>query len=233
MSASLGIYRLQQVDRQMDRASAQLDTIRITLENDTELRSALERAETTQTHNQHSLHEMKNTEADVDSQKIKIEQAESSLYGGTVKNPKELQDLQKDVASLKKYLVTLEERQFEAMLKAETSEADLKIARTELKKIQARLGSEHGKLIEEQSTLATQLERLTDERQAALAPIESNLLQTYEALRQQKRGVAVAEINDNACVSCGTTLNASIQQNARSQKQLVNCPSCGRILFAN
>jgi len=233
MSASLGIYRLQQVDRQIDRANAQLDTIRITLENDTELRSALERVETTQTQNQRSSHEMKNAEADVNSQKIKIEQAESSLYGGTVKNPKELQDLQKDVASLKKHLVTLEERQFETMLKAEAAEAELKNGRTELEIIQARLGNEHGRLIGEQSTLVKQLERLAEEREAALAPIESRLLQIYEDLRQQKRGVAVAEINDNACASCGTILNASIQQNARSQKQLVNCPSCGRILFAN
>ena len=169
MSASLGIYRLQQVDRQIDRANAQLDTIRITLENDTELRSALERVETAQTQNQRSSHEMKNAEANVNSQKIKIEQAESSLYGGTVKNPKELQDLQKDVASLKKHLVTLEERQFEAMLKAEAAEAELKIGRTELEIIQARLGNEHGRLIGEQSTLVKQLERLAEEREAALA----------------------------------------------------------------
>ncbi len=233
MSASLGIYRLQQVDRQIDHARAQLDTIRKTLENDAELRAALSQVETTQTQNHRALHEMKNAEAAVDSQRIKIEQAEASLYGGSVKNPKELQDLQKDVASLKKYLATLEERQLETMLKAEAAESELQIARTELEKIQARLGSEHGKLIEEQSTLSKQLERLAEEREAALAPIEISLLQTYEGLRQQKRGMAVAEINDNACASCGTTLNASIQQNARSQKQLVNCPSCGRILFAN
>ncbi|MDP1714876.1 MAG: C4-type zinc ribbon domain-containing protein [Anaerolineales bacterium] len=233
MSASLGIYRLQQVDRQIDHARAQLDTIRKTLENDAELRAALSQVETTQTQNQRALHEMKNAEAGVDSQKIKIEQAEASLYGGSVKNPKELQDLQKDVASLKKYFATLEERQLETMLKAEAAESELQIAGTELEKIQARLGSEHGKLIQEQLTLSKQLERLTEEREAAHAPIESSLLQTYDGLRQQKRGVAVAEINDNACASCGTTLNASIQQNARSQKQLVNCPSCGRILFAN
>lgn len=233
MSASLGLYRLQQVDRQIDRARAQLDTIRKTLENDAELREALSLVETTQTQNHRAQHEMKNAEAEVDAQSIKIEQAEASLYGGSVKNPKELQDLQRDVASLKKYLVTLEERQLEAMLKAEGTENELQNAKTELEKMQARLGSEHGKLVEEQSTHIKQLESLTEEREAALAPLENNLLQTYEGLRQQKRGVAVAEVNDNACASCGTTLNASIQQNARSQKQLVNCPSCGRILFAH
>ncbi|MBE0671985.1 MAG: hypothetical protein IH588_15490 [Anaerolineales bacterium] len=233
MSASLGLFRLQQVDRQIDRARTQLDTIRQTLENDIELKSALQNVEISQTENHRISHATKIAEAEVDAQKIKIEHAESSLYSGNVKNPKELQDLQKEIASLKKYLVTLEERQLESMMKAETADAELQDAKTKLEKIQARLGSEHGKLLEEQSALLKQLERLAEEREAALAPIESGLLQIYENLRRQKRGVAVSEIVDNACTSCGTTVNASFQQNARSQKQLVNCPSCGRILFMN
>ena len=61
-------------------------------------------------------------------------------------------------------------------------------AKIELEKIKTRLGSEHGKLLEEQSDLFKQLEKLTEEREAAIAPIESGLLQIYEGLRQQKRG---------------------------------------------
>ncbi len=233
MSASLGLYRLQQVDRQIDRARVQLDTIRTTLENDTELQEALTRVTKTQTENLHTSHSLKNAEAEVDAQKIKIEHAESSLYGGRVQNPKELQDLQKDVASLKKYLITLEERQLEAMIKAESTENDLQSVKTDLEKIQARLGNEHKNLIADQTSISIELERLAEEREAALGPIEGNLLQAYEDLRQQKRGVAVTEIRDNACTSCGTTLNAALQQNARSQKQLAYCSSCGRILYAN
>ena len=233
MSASLGLFRLQQVDRQIDRARAQLETIRKTLENDTELQQALNRVTTAQTDNHHASQSLKNAEAEVDAQKIKIEHAESSLYGGRVQNPKELQDLQKDVASLKKYLVTLEERQLEAMVKAEGTENDLQSAKTELEKIQARLGSEHKNLIADQALISIELEQLAEEREATLGPIESNLLQAYEDLRQQKRGVAVTEISDNACASCGTTVNAALQQNARSQKQLAYCSSCGRILYAN
>jgi len=233
MSASLGLYRLQQVDRQIDRARAQLDSIRKTLENDTELQEALNRVTKTQTENHHAQNSMKNAEAEVDAQKIKIEQAESSLYGGRVQNPKELQDLQKDVASLKKYLVALEERQLEEMVKAESAENELQSAKTNLEIIQARLGNEHKNLITDQTSISIELEQLGEEREAALGPIETNLLQAYEDLRQQKRGVAVTEIRDNACTSCGTTLNAALQQNARSQKQLAYCSSCGRILYAN
>lgn len=233
MSASLGLYRLQQVDRQIDRIHAELDTIRKTLENDAELQAAFARLKQAQNENHRTHHEMKSAESEVEAQKIKMEQAESSLYGGSVKNPKELQDLQKDVASLKKHLVALEERQLESMLKAEEAETELQEASSALETVQSRLGGEHKKLIESQSMLMKQLESLRDEREAALAPIEGEKLRIYEELRVHKHGVAVTEVEDGACASCGTTINAALQQNARSQKQLATCPSCGRILFAN
>jgi len=233
MSASLGLHRLQQVDRQIDHARSQLDNIRQTLENDAELRESLKQLETAQADHHRAHHALKNSEAEVQALKIKIEQAESSLYGGKVQNPKELQDLQKEIASLKKHLATLEERELEAMIKAEDTDNDLQNTKTKLELIQARLGSEHKKLNADQSALAIKLEELAEEREATLAPIESAMIQIYENLRQHKKGVAVAEISDNSCASCGATITASLQQNARSQKQLANCPSCGRILYAN
>jgi uncharacterized protein len=230
MSSTLGLFRLQQVDRQIDRVRSQLDSIQKTLENDSELKQALNKVEVTQKENHHALHEMKNAEAEVQAQKIKIEQTESSLYSGNVKNPKELQDLQMESASLKKHLVTLEERELEAMLKAETASAEYESAKTALELLQAKRGNEHKKLIEDKESLTRQLESLADEREASLAPIDTTLLQSYEDLRKNKRGVAVSEIEDNACALCGTDINASAQQNAR--RQIVYCPSCGRILFA-
>ena len=232
MSASLGLFRLQQVDRQIDRAKARLEAIQKTLENDKELKSARTRFETLNDENLRALHGMKSAEAEVDGLKIKIEQAESSLYGGTVKNPKELQDLQKDIASLKKHLITLEERQLEAMMLSENTSIELEKAKNELDLVQSRLGNEHKKLLDEQSELIKQMESLGQEREASVTPIDISLLSDYENLRKQKRGVAVTEVEDDACASCGTTLNAALQQNARSQK-LAYCPSCGRILFAN
>jgi predicted nucleic acid-binding Zn-ribbon protein len=232
MSASLGLFRLQQVDRQIDRAKAQMDSIQKTLENDKELKSAQTRYETANNENLRALHGMKNAEAEVSGLRIKIEQAESSLYGGSVKNPKELQDLQKDIVSLKKHLVTLEERELEAMLISESAGAELEKGKTDLELVQARLGNEHKKLIDEKNELTKQLESLGQEREASLAPIDVSLLASYEDLRKYKRGVAVTEVEDDACATCGTTINPALQQNARSQK-LAYCPSCGRILFAN
>jgi predicted nucleic acid-binding Zn-ribbon protein len=232
MSASLGLFRLQQVDRQIDRARSQLDAIHQALENDVELRDALKQKETAQADYFHANNSLKNIEAEANAQKIKIEHAESSLYGGSVHNPKELQDLQKDIVSLKKHLVTLEERELQAMLLLEQTENALQSAKTVVELIQARRGNEHKKLLEDQTAFTIEIDRLSEERNAALAPIQHDLLETYEFLRNDKRGVAVAEVSDNACASCGANLGAALLQNARSSK-LAHCPSCGRILYAN
>lgn len=231
MSNTLGLFRLQQVDSQIDHARLKLDTIRKTLENDAELKQALTKFENKQKENHQTLNLMKNAEAEVQAQKIKIEHAESSLYGGSVKNPKELQDLEKDIASLKKYLVTLEERELEAMLKSETATSEFEKSKTELEILQAKRGNEHKKLIDEQTALTNQLESLSDEREASVTSIDVKMLANYDELRKSKRGVAISEIQDGACASCGTDINAATQQNAR--RQIVHCPSCGRILFAN
>ena len=108
MSAALGLYRLQQIDSQIDLARARLESIRQSIENDIELRMANERVGAAEKNRHEAERAQKQAEAEAQAQRIKIEQAEASLYGGAVRNPKELQDLQHDVASLKKHLATLE-----------------------------------------------------------------------------------------------------------------------------
>jgi predicted nucleic acid-binding Zn-ribbon protein len=233
MSAALGLFRLQQVDSRMDKIRTRLDEIRQVLENDDEVRQAKARVEESNSAHHITLQALKRAEVEVEQQKVKIEQSESNLYSGSVKNPKELQDLQNEAASLKRHLMTLEDRQLEAMLEEEEAAHASQVALDELKKTQARLAEQHQSLIEEKATLDKDMERLDAERQAALTPLDASLLATYDNLRQQRRGLAVAEISEGACAACGTTLTASQKQNARSTAQIYNCPTCGRILFAN
>ena len=233
MSAALGLYRLQQVDSQIDQIQARLRTIQQALENDVELRAANEGLASAEGRHKDSDRALKLSEAEVEKQRIKIEQTDASLYGGKVHNPKELQDLQKDVASLKRHLETLEERQLEAMIAAETAEQDLQNAKTHLEGVQSNLKEQNKDLAQESEMLRKQLERLHSERQAVVTDIASQALGVYDQLRKQKRGLAITSITDNSCEACGTTLTPSQQQTARSTSQLFHCPTCGRILYAN
>lgn len=233
MSAALGLYRLQQVDSQMDHARARLKAIQQILENDEELKASTGRLTAAQNQLRQAEQHLRQSELEVEKQRIKIQQAESSLYGGLVHNPKELQDLQKDVASLKKYLETLEERELSAMEVVETAEKELAAAQADLDHITASRGEQFRDLTRESTVLNRDLERYSSERLAVVQDLNAPSINTYEQLRKQRRGIAVTTLSDSACSACGTTLTPSQQQNARSTSQLYYCPSCGRILYAD
>jgi len=233
MSAALGLYRLQLVDSRMDEIRARLEEIRQTLEDDQEMRQAKKQVSETEAILKLAQQSLAQTETEVGKQKIKIEQSEANLYSGNVKNPKELQDLQNEVAALKRHLGTLEDRQLEAMLEEETAEQANQAALGRQERVRARLADQNNTLTVEQSELNKVLERLDAERGAALSPLDPNQLAIYNQLRQQKRGVAIAAVNEGACAACGKTLTPAQMQSARSTAQIYNCPTCGRILFAN
>jgi uncharacterized protein len=233
MSAALGLYRLQQVDSQIDQIQSRLKVIQQTLENDVELRAATEQLAASEQKHKEAEKALKQSEAEVTKQSIKIQQTESSLYGGHVHNPKELQDLEKELASLKRHLQTLEERQLEAMLDAESAEEEWQHAKAQLEHVQSRLGQQNGDLIQESALLHKDIDRLNSEHQAVISDIAPNTMNIYKQLRQQRRGIAVATVSDSSCAACGTTLTPSQQQSARSTSQLFYCPSCGRILYAD
>ena len=232
MSASFGLFRLQQIDSHINQIETRLAKIQKTLEDNAELQAALEQVKAAEEEQRASERAQHKSENEAQSQQIKIKQAESSLYGGVVRNPKELQDLQADIISLKKHLASLEENELQDMIKAEAAQDSVKKAQTELSLVQARLSNEHHELFEEKESLTNELNRFQSERQAAVSTIAADMLKTYDELRQQRRGVAVAEVSDNACGACGTILTASIQQTARHAVELVRCPSCGRILYS-
>lgn len=232
MSAALGLLRLQQVDSRMDQVQDMLERIRVELENDAEAaaaRSTLEAAEALQ---RDSETNRQSAETTASSQRHKLQQAESSLYGGTVRNPKELQDLQADVASLKRHLASLEESELKWMEQLESAETRVREAEAQLKGVLGRVGVEHGRLEEQRAELVRTRDNLQAERNAAVNAVAPPFLKTYESLRRSRRGIAVAEIGDNACGACGTVLTAALQQSARHSTDLLFCPSCGRILYA-
>jgi predicted nucleic acid-binding Zn-ribbon protein len=233
MSAALGLYRLQQVDGQIDQIQARQRWIHDTLQNDASLRAATEAQAAADARYKEASRLLKQSEAEVEKQRTKIEQVEASLYGGSVRNPKELQDLQKDIVSLRKHLDTLEERELEAMLALETAQQELQHADSDLERVRTQVNGQNHDLGRENETLLKDLERLQTERRAVIGDLAASAVQMYDQLRRQRRGLAVAVITDSTCAACGTTLTPAQHQNARSTSQLFNCPTCGRILYAS
>src|SRR4030067_385559 len=126
MSQPFKLFRLQQIDNQLDQGRIRLREIEATLSNNFALNQARMLAAEAEADYASAYKVMQRAEETVRTQNIKIEQTETTLYGGTVRNPKELQDLQNESAALRRYLNTLEERQLEALIAADELEAVFK-----------------------------------------------------------------------------------------------------------
>jgi len=231
MSRPFKLFRLQQIDSQMDWVRSRLIVVEAALLDDSDLRQSRQQVDLVSQELHQATKNLRNTEFETQQQRIKIEQTESSLYGGKVRNPKELQDLQNETAALKRFLIVLEERQFEAMLVEEDVNTRLKQFSMQLDQVCHDYEKRILDLNQEKERLQNDLARSETERQAALSSIEAEDLAIYHQLRQKKRGIAVAKVVGRACSACGSTLNASLLNAAHSPNQISLCDTCGRILY--
>jgi predicted nucleic acid-binding Zn-ribbon protein len=231
MSRPFKLYRLQQIDSQLDWIHTRLLEIEAALQDDATLQQASEATRQSENAHQAALKALHHSEDNVRQQRLKIEQNEASLYGGKIRNPKELKDLENEVASLKRYLSVLEDRQLEAMLAEEDAMGSLKLVRETME--QAHAGFEHrcSDLIREKEKILKDQERLDGERQAAIGSILPEDMAQYVQLRKTRRGVAVAMVVEKACSACGSTLNATLLNAVHSPNQITVCDACGRILY--
>jgi uncharacterized protein len=232
MSQPFKLFRLQQVDSHLDQNRARVAEIDRILNSDLRLKEARNKVESTENVLQEARKGVRGAEEEVKAQQIKLEQNEAALYGGKVRNPKELQDLQNESAALKRYLAVLEDRQLEQMLLVEDAEAEHSQATQALEAVQRTVTAQQEVLVNEKTGLVKDIERLESERQAAASTIEAEDMQLYTQLRRQRMGVAVAKVSDRNCAACGSTLTPGTIQTAQLPNQITRCTFCGRILYA-
>ncbi len=231
MSTTLHLFRLQEIDSRIDMAQRRLDEIQKILNNNAELKRVEAYFENCKASHGISEKVLHKAEGAVKQQRLKIEQTESMLYSGNVKNPKEVQDLQNKSNALKRYLSKLEDIQLEAMLAHDEENETLQSAQTALNKLKAQLIQQNSRLAGEESGLNKEKEGLLKDRAVALPALEDERLKLYNKLRKSKRGIAVALVNDGGCSACGATVTLATQQKARSATGITYCPSCQRILY--
>lgn len=232
MSQVFHLFQLQKIDTQIDQIEARLAVIDHILASNEVLSQARQKFEDSNRSLKDLQFQLSRAEDSVQAQRIKIETSESTLYGGKIHNPKELTDLQHEIASLKRHLITLEDHQLELMLSIENAELLHKKVLKDLNQVEAETAQQSSGLIGERSTLLKNKERLGLEREAVIPQISGSNLEEYLRLRSQKHGLAVCYIEDNSCLGCGSTLRPAERQAARSPSLIVHCSSCGRILYA-
>lgn len=231
MSISSSLYRLQQIDSQIDQARNRLSQIDAILNDRTTIQNAENSYKAANEALTKERKELNQLESQAKDQRIKIQLNESTLYGGKVRNPKELQDLQNEIASLKKFLTVIEDRQFDAMLLVEEAEKVFQKTEIERSQVESRMIEQNAQFNGERSGLLQNMERLQVERSAAEKALAPQELEIYLQLRKSRSGVAVARIVERTCSACGFSLPPALAQAASIPTQIIRCTSCSRILY--
>jgi predicted nucleic acid-binding Zn-ribbon protein len=225
------LRRLQALDSQIDAERERIATVEALVRDRSEYESAQRR-------HQEATQPVRKLEADQKDLDLKVGTArgllvdvEGKLYGGKISSPRELDDLQKRGADLRRQIGTGEEQLLAVMEELEQAASAAAQAEETLKRVVAERRTLETDLIAERKALAASVRAAQTERDQIRAAIDATALRLYDRLRTTRGGQAVAEVRQRTCQGCRVTLTAAYEQRLRHGEALVTCQSCGRILY--
>jgi len=229
MGVAKQLYQLQEVDleiesneRALSQIASQLGESQAVVRTQNQLELEQQRLEELR-RKQHSA------EWEIEDLVTKLTAAEETLFSGRIKNPKELTNLQHEVDGLKARRDQLEDRTLEIMDQVERSETSVARISNQLETLKAEWHCQQQQLSGELEKLKAILSDLGHKRQLLSDEIDPQAIEFYQELRKEK-GTAVARVEQGICRGCRISLPTTELQQVRSGN-LVQCSSCGRILF--
>ncbi len=229
MSQARVLYDLQQIDNEIRAQKQRLGEVLRLQKEPAALLAARERAAAAQANLQQWQSKHKDLALEIASLAEKAKRSEERLYSGTVKNTKELTDLQKEIEGLGRRRASLEDDALLMMMEIDESKGIQTATSSEAEKLAGEFTAASAALRREQQTLALHLNSLLEKRARHVVLAEPALLKSYDAIARQKNGLAVAGLQANKCLGCRLTLSNAVVR-AATEGKLVYCENCGRIL---
>jgi len=227
------LYTLQEFDLAVDMRKLRLADIEAHLTETEELQATRAAFQEVDQKLRELSASQKELEWETGEIRAKAAVIEKKLYGGTVRQAKELEDLQKDLEALRRHAGAEEDKLLEIMEEVDATQKLWEKAKADIGATQGKWEREQAELLKEQVAINAELADLHPRRQAQAAEIDGSALSLYEILRTRRQGNAIARVERGMCQGCRITLPMSLVQKARSGLEVVQCVSCERILFMN
>lgn len=182
------------------------------------------------------LHAIRRTQKEAEDHASLIEDrasaVETSMYDGSVGDPRELESLQVELAQLRANQDDYETRALESMEEADPVETELGEARDRVREVEAEIASVSDQIIVAEAEIDAELDVVATERATVEEGIDASLLSLYESLRGRPGGIAVAEMDGRRCGGCHLEIpSAQAEQiRAATDPNDMMCPECGCLL---
>ena len=168
-------------------------------------------------------------EADAKVIQTRIVKSEEKLR--SVKTNKEYQSSLKEIDDLKRSLSTVEDRMIEHLDEMDQVTASIATKKDEVKLLYQEIEEEKEQIRQSSFSAQEQLDRLNDKRTKIIAVIEPDLLKTYETVKQNSGGVAIAVVKNAVCLGCHVNLPPQMFHDLLHFDKLLVCPHCERLIY--
>jgi len=175
--------------------------------------------------------EQAKAEADVDQVRSRVERDRTRLDAGQVSSPRELENLQSEIASLARRQSDLEEIVLDVMERQEAAE----LRRNALTREQGEVARQRDEVAARRDAalgeIGEQEEKAASLRAGVAADVPGDLLDLYGKLRAQ-HGVGAAALRRGRCEGCHLSLNTVDLARIRAAPpdEVLRCEECRRIL---
>ncbi len=215
--------KIHRVQQELSHISPERDGLRArAATTQSQLESAKNRVKQTES-------ERKRLELDVEAKKTQIEKyANQQLQ--TRKND-EYRALATEIEHCKAEIMKIEDREIELMEQAESAQKEVIRATTGASEAKKLVDEQVGKLDQREENLKKELAELQRGHAELAAAVDATARNRYERLLKSKGDNVVVGIQHGVCGGCHMTLPAQILVTCKSQKEIVGCINCGRILY--
>ncbi len=232
MSVIGQMYRLQVVDAEWDEVSGRLAEAQASLGETEELRQARQQVADIQDRLGQFQKQMRELELETGGLDAKLKANQERLYGGRVRNPKELSGLQDEAAALRRRCSDLEDRQLDLMMTLESGEAELAESQARLRQVEEEWQAEQARLRAVEERLKEHLVDLEEQRAGMRDQISPADLALYDELRSRLGNNSIAALHSGICQVCGVDVPATMVRAVERNQGLNYCPICNRLLYA-
>jgi len=171
-------------------------------------------------------------EADVDQVRARAERDQQRLDAGSVGSPRELENLQSEIASLSKRRSDLEDVVLEVMERREAAQSDIAASSAEREKLAGESTAACAQRDRTFAEIDSEIATTTSARAAVARDIPAELLALYEKIRDSSDGVGAAALHRGRCEGCHLSLNPGDLGHMRdaAPDAVIRCEECRRIL---
>jgi predicted nucleic acid-binding Zn-ribbon protein len=225
------LYQLQRVGIEHGEKSAQLAEVETRLGETEDLKQARQAAAEMEAGLGQLRKQTRELELEVGGLDDKLKKNQDRLYGGQVRNPKELKSLEEEAAALRRHRSELEDRELELMIATEKTEAELAERQARLRQIEQTWRTDQDALQIEKDQLVQRLSELNEQQPVMRAQIGKADLALYDGLQGKLGGNGIALVKGGICQVCGVDVPVTVARAAERGQGFNYCPICNRLLY--